>query len=83
MRILQKILGPNRGIILVKKNRIIPLVCTYCPLIVNICFEFQVYMFNNDTDMTKCHSFCTTTSTTTTTTTRLWQYFRFSPKQSC
>ena len=34
--------------------------------ILNIYFEFQVYMFSNGRDMTKCHSFCITTTTTTT-----------------
>ena len=34
-------------------------------LIVNIYFEFQVYMFSNGRDMTKCHSFCMPTAITT------------------
>ena len=31
--------------------------------IVNIYFEFHVYMFSNGSHMTKYHSFCTTTMT--------------------
>ena len=35
-------------------NLVISLICTYPPFIENTYFEFQVYMFNNGRDMTKC-----------------------------
>ena len=33
----------------------------------NIYFEFQVYVFSNGSNMTKCHNFCTTTIDNNTT----------------
>ena len=51
-----------------KKNfELSPLFLHIPLLIVNIHFEFQVYMFSNGRDMTKCLSFCTKTTTTTCT----------------
>ena len=41
--------------------------------------DFQVNIFSNNRDITKCQSFCTT-MTTTRTPTRLQQYIGFSPK---
>ena len=52
----------RRGIILTKMClELSPLVVYISLLIVKIYSQFQVYMFSNGRDMTKCQSFCTTT----------------------
>ena len=64
MRILlKKFKSKKQGIILAKINLKSSLLFLHIPLFeVNIYFEFQVYVFSNGRDMTKCHSFCTTTT---------------------
>ena len=51
-----KILSPKRGIILAKMNsKLSPLFVHISLFIGKIYFEFEVYMFSNGRDMTKCH----------------------------
>ena len=59
----------KRGLILAKLNLELSPLFVHIPLlIVNTHFQFQVYMFSNGTDMTKCHSFCTIETTARATT---------------
>ena len=39
-----------------------PLILWIALWIVNTCFEFQVISFGNNTEITKCQSFCMTTT---------------------
>ena len=60
LRISLKILSPERGIIAKKKKNWIysylPCLCTlfYTLSIMEVYFEFQVHLFSNGSDMTKC-----------------------------
>ena len=63
LRISLKILSPKRVTILAKKNLELFPLFVHIPLFIVyiLYFEFQVYMFSNGRNMTKCHSFCTLT----------------------
>ena len=54
-----------------------PLIVWIALWIENTYSKFQVNIFSNYRDITKCLSSCTLS---TMTTTRLWQYLEFSPK---
>ena len=55
-----------RGKIHAQINLVLSPLFVHIPIfIVNIYFEFQVYMFRNGRDITKCHSFCIKTTTMT------------------
>ena len=67
-----QILSWKRGITVPKIFWGLPPLLVWVPLsIMNNQSEFQVNIFSNDKDITKCPSFCTTT---TQTTPELWQY---------
>ena len=57
-----------------------PLIVCIAFCIVNTYSEFQVNIFCNIEDITKCQSFCTTKPPPPMTTPRLQQYLEFSPK---
>ena len=66
-----QILSRKRGITVPKIFWGLPPLLVWVPLsIMNNQSEFQVNIFSNDRDITKCPSFCTTTQTMP----ELWQY---------